>query len=67
MYAEARSEYTRAAAMGSVAAMVNLGNLAVMSRDFSSAEEWFKKALQAEPGNRSALSGLDQILGRRLD
>jgi TPR repeat protein len=67
MYNEARAEYQRSAAMGSAAAMVNLGNLAVMSRDFSSAEQWFSRALQIEPGNRGALSGLNQIVGRSLD
>jgi hypothetical protein len=67
MYNEARSEYLRSAAMGSAAAMVNLGNLAVISRDFVSAEEWFGRALQADPGNRGALNGLDQLDGRSLD
>jgi tetratricopeptide (TPR) repeat protein len=67
MYNEARAEYMRSAAMGSAAAMVNLGNLAVMSRDFNSAEEWFNRALQTEPGSRGALNGLNQIAGRRLD
>jgi hypothetical protein len=38
MYNEARSEYLRSAAMGSAAAMVNLGNLAVTNRDFVAAE-----------------------------
>jgi hypothetical protein len=67
MYSEARAEYMRSAAMGSAAAMVNLGNLAVMSRDFTAAEEWFNRALQTAPDNRGALNGLDQIVGRRLD
>jgi hypothetical protein len=67
MYNEARSEYLRSAAMGSAAAMVNLGNLDVMSRDFVSAEQWFNRALQADPGNQGALNGLDQLAGRSLD
>jgi tetratricopeptide (TPR) repeat protein len=67
MYTEARAEYMRSEAMGSVAAMVNLGNLAVMSRDFAAAEQWFTKALQADPGNRGALNGLNQLDGRSLD
>jgi hypothetical protein len=67
MYNEARAEYMRSEAMGSVAAMVNLGNLAMMSRDFAAAEQWFTRALQADPGNRGALNGLDQLAGRSLD
>jgi TPR repeat protein len=67
MYNEARAEYTRSAAMGSAAAMVNLGNLAVMSRDFAAAEQWFTRALQADPGSRGALNGLNQLAGRSLD
>jgi hypothetical protein len=67
MYNEARAEYMRSAAMGSAAAMVNLGNLAVINRDFSSAEDWFNRALQTDPGSRGALNGLNQITGRRLD
>jgi tetratricopeptide (TPR) repeat protein len=67
MYNEARAEYQRSAALGSVAAMVNLGNLAIMTRDFTAAEQWFTRALQADPGSRGALNGLNQVVGRRLE
>jgi hypothetical protein len=61
MYGEAKAEYRRSAAMGSVAAMANLGNLAVMENDFTAAENWFGMALTADPGNRIAVSGLNRI------
>ncbi|MDR1863180.1 MAG: hypothetical protein LBQ67_04580 [Treponema sp.] len=67
MYNEARAEYQRSAALGSAAAMVNLGSLAVMSRDFGGAEQWFSRALQADPGNQGALNGLSRLAGRSLD
>jgi tetratricopeptide (TPR) repeat protein len=67
MYNEARAEYQRSAALGSTAAMVNLGNLAILSRDFTAAEQWFTRALQADPRNRNALNGLNQVVGRSLE
>jgi hypothetical protein len=67
MYNEARAEYLRSAAMGSAAAMVNLGNLAVISRDFAAAEDWFSQALRADPGSQGARNGLDRAAGRRLE
>jgi tetratricopeptide (TPR) repeat protein len=62
MYAEARTEYQRSAAMNSVAAMVNLGNLAVLESDWDTAEAWYRRVLQIEPGNRAAMNGLNRIL-----
>ncbi|MDR1419981.1 MAG: hypothetical protein LBI86_06375 [Treponema sp.] len=61
MYGEAKAEYRRSAEMGSVAAMVNLGNLAVLENDFAAAEDWFGRALTADPGNRIAMRGLGRI------
>jgi TPR repeat protein len=66
MYNEANAEYQRSAALGSAAAMVNLGNLAILSRDFSAAEQWFTRALRIDPRNRSAQNGLNQVVGRSL-
>ena len=62
---EARAAYERAAGMGSVPAMTNRGNLALIERDFAAAERWFRQALQREPGNRAALRGLDRVAGSR--
>ncbi len=62
MYNEAKGEYLRAADMGSVSAMVNLGNIAVLQDDSAAAEQWYRKALAAQPDNRAAQTGLDRVL-----
>ncbi len=60
MYAEAKEEYRRSAKTGSVAAMVNLGNIALLERDFATASRWFREALAAQPDNRAAKGGLER-------
>ncbi|MCL2044466.1 MAG: hypothetical protein FWG89_10040, partial [Treponema sp.] len=62
---EARAAYERAAGMGSVPAMTNRGNLALIERDFATAERWFRQALQRESQNRAALRGIERIAGAR--
>jgi tetratricopeptide (TPR) repeat protein len=61
MNTEAKAAYERAAGMGSVGAMVNRGNMALLEKDLAAAERWFAQALQREPGNAAALRGLRQI------
>jgi tetratricopeptide (TPR) repeat protein len=61
LYEEAKAEYRRSAAMGSTAAMVNLGNLAYMERDMETASRWYGQALSTDPSNRAAANGLNQI------
>jgi tetratricopeptide (TPR) repeat protein len=61
LYEEAKAEYRRSAAMGSAAAMVNLGNLAYMERDMETASRWYGQALTVDPANRAAANGLNQI------
>ncbi|MCL2067871.1 MAG: hypothetical protein FWG99_10445 [Treponema sp.] len=63
--AEARASYERAAGMGSVPAMTNRGNLALIERDYATAERWFRQALGRESQNRAALRGLEQVAERR--
>ncbi|MCL2443307.1 MAG: hypothetical protein FWD13_07555 [Treponema sp.] len=58
---EAKTSYERAAALGSVPAMTNRGNLALTENDFTTAERWFTQALQREPQNTAALRGMSQI------
>jgi hypothetical protein len=58
---EAKGAYERAAGMGSVGAMVNRGNMALLEKDLAAAERWFRQALQREPGNGGAARGLKQI------
>ncbi|MDR0878172.1 MAG: hypothetical protein LBN21_08975, partial [Treponema sp.] len=58
--ADAKSNFERAAGMGSVAAMNNRGNIALAEKDSSAAERWFRQALAKEPENRAALNGLER-------
>lgn len=61
MYEEAKAEYAKAAALSSTSAMVNLGNIAILQKDFKTAGVWFKKALALQPDNKGAKSGLDRV------
>jgi hypothetical protein len=63
--AEAKTSYERAAGMGSVAAMVNRGNIALQEKDGVSAERWFRQALALNPKNELALRGLEQAANAR--
>jgi tetratricopeptide (TPR) repeat protein len=60
MYEEAKKEYSRSAGTGSVPAMVNLGNIAILEREPASAVSWFRKALEIEPDNKGAKAGFDR-------
>jgi hypothetical protein len=59
--AEGKAAYERAAGLGSVPAMVNRGNLALIEGDYGAAERWLRQALAREPGNTGALRGLEKI------
>ncbi len=59
MYADAIPVYEQAAAMGSVSAMNNLGNIAMLQKRFGDARIWYERVLNVEPDNRTALSGLE--------
>jgi hypothetical protein len=63
--AEGKTAFERAAGLGSVAAMINRGNLALVERDYTAAERWFKQALQIQPENATAQRGLQQIQAER--
>jgi tetratricopeptide (TPR) repeat protein len=63
--AEAKTAYERAAAMGSVPAMNNRGNLALTERDYPGAERWFRQTLTADPENQTALRGLETVRSDR--
>jgi len=62
---EGKANYERAAAMGSVPAMTNRGNLALTERDYAAAERWFRQVLSRESQNAAALRGLEQIAERK--
>jgi tetratricopeptide (TPR) repeat protein len=60
--AEAKAAYERAAGMGSVPAMTNRGNLALIEKEYPAAERWFRQALEREPENAAALRGLEKTV-----
>jgi tetratricopeptide (TPR) repeat protein len=64
--AEGKANYERAAGMGSIPAMTNLGNLALIERDYIVAERWFKQALAKDSKNSAAIRGLEQVNERAL-
>jgi tetratricopeptide (TPR) repeat protein len=61
MMAEAEAVYRQAAAAGYAPAMVNLGNLSLLDRDFVQAEQWYRRGLAADADNAAAARGLEQI------
>lgn len=61
MYEDAKTEFTKSATRGSVSALVNLGNLAVLELDYVTAQRWFTKALSIDPKNRIALAGIERV------
>jgi hypothetical protein len=63
--AEGKASYERAAGMGSVPAMTNRGNLALIERDNATAERWFRQALTSDSGNEAAKRGLEQAAENR--
>jgi len=62
---EAKTNYERAANMGSIPAMTNRGSLALNERDYNTAELWFRRALDLDRTNAVALRGLERVEGRR--
>ena len=59
--AEAKAAYEQAADMGSVPAMTNRGNLALIEKDYTTAERWFTLALARDRENAAALQGLEKV------
>ena len=64
VYSSAIPVYEKAAGMGSVAAMNNLGNIAVVQSRYADAKMWYERALAVEPNNSTALKGLNRALGQ---
>jgi tetratricopeptide (TPR) repeat protein len=63
--AEAKAAYERAAGMGSVPAMTNRGNAALMEGDLEAAEQWFSRALTIQPDNAAAKRGMEEARSAR--
>jgi tetratricopeptide (TPR) repeat protein len=60
-----KAAWERAAGMGSIPAMTNRGNLALIENDYAAAERWFRQALARDPDNAAALRGLEKVSERR--
>jgi hypothetical protein len=58
---EAKAAFERAAGMGSLSAMVNRGNIALLEKDLNTAERWFRQALTAQPDYAAAQRGLEKV------
>lgn len=58
MLAEAQEQFMRAASVGYVPALVNLGNIAFLRKSWDEAAGWFSRALESQPENKAALLGL---------
>jgi TPR repeat protein len=52
--------------MGLIPAMTNLGNLALIERDYAAAERWFRQALAKDSQNSAAIRGMEQVNERAL-
>ena len=63
MYKEATEVYQRSAALGSVMAMNNLGNIAQLQKNFIEAKKWYEKALSVDPNNAGARKNLERVMG----
>ena len=61
MYTSAIPVYQMSAKMGSVTAMNNLGNIASLQKKYTEALAWYKKALELEPDNKTALKNLNRL------
>ena len=60
-YENAKSEFSTAAAKGNISAMNNLGNVYIIEKNYSAAELQFKRVLELDPKNKTALSGMENI------
>ena len=58
LLAEAKAEFQQAFDKGFVSALVNMGNVAFLQKDFEAAAAIFEKALSLLPENKAALIGL---------
>lgn len=58
-YAEARAEFQKAAAKGSVSAMNNVANVMMYEKNYAGAAAQYKKILQIDPSNKVAKKGLE--------
>ena len=61
MYKEAKAEFVIAASKGSFAALINMGNIYSLDRNFIEAKKWFQRAVSKRPDNKTAIKALDRV------
>lgn len=59
MYGEAKTEFEKSVLLGSAAALVNLGNIGLLQRNYRAAADYFRQALKIEPSSEPARKGLE--------
>ncbi len=57
-YSEAKAEFQKA---GTAAAMNNIANICTIEQNYDEAMKMYQKALEMDPGNKTAQSGLDNL------
>jgi len=60
-YRNAKDAYNRSAKLGSVSAMSNLANIALLEKDYEGAKRWYNKVLEINPEHSGAKKGLERI------
>lgn len=59
---KAEEEFTKALGRGNyVPALVNLGNLRFLAKDYPKAQEWYERAIRLEPNNATVLGNLVKV------
>jgi hypothetical protein len=58
MYEDAKAEFAKSAALNTLSAHINLGNIAMIERDYEEAMGFYKKALELSPANKTAQAAL---------
>ena len=60
-YKLAKETYNRSAKSGSISAMTNLANIAILEKDYATAKSWYEKVLEKNPSHSGAKKGLERI------
>lgn len=64
LFDDARRQLAEGVALGSVTAMVNLGNIELLERNYDAAQRWYTAVLERQPGNSAARLGMQRIESR---
>jgi len=59
-YDTAAVQFTKGSDLGSVSAMVNMGNIYMLRKNYNDAQKWYAKALSTDPNSKNAQNGLQR-------